>query len=46
MNTIAKCLLDGKLFWMIDCNLSENKFESFETIKLKDEEKNDEADGR
>lgn len=45
MNTIAKCLLGGKLFW-IDCNLSENKFESFETIKLKDEEKNDEADGR
>lgn len=46
MNTIAKCLLDGRLLWMIDCNLSEDKFESFEARKLRNEEKNDEADGR
>lgn len=45
MNTIAKCLLDGKLLWMIDCDSGENKFESLE-LKLKKVVKNDEADGR
>lgn len=54
MSTIEKCLLDGRILWIVDCVSSQDKFKSLERRKaamlnnkeVDRPEEDDEAGGR